>query len=116
MASGHALIRLRVFVVLLGYADKRVHPGQYALAGIAHIIFYLLFLVIGVGRLRFQFPDGWCGDGAVLLYVNTAWLCASRKLGLRALGVSKPLSMCCCEMACHGCLYWGIAAPLPLHS
>ncbi|HEY1741917.1 MAG TPA: inner membrane CreD family protein [Granulicella sp.] len=71
--------------------DKRVHPGQYALVGIAQTIFYLLLLSL-TELVGFDFGFLIAGAATVLLFsMNTAWLFVSRKLGLRALGVFSLL-------------------------
>ena len=71
--------------------DKRVHPGQYALVGIAQTIFYLLLLSL-TELVGFDFGFLIAGAATVLLFsMNTAWLFVSRGLGLRALGVFSLL-------------------------
>ncbi|WP_158823342.1 inner membrane CreD family protein [Granulicella sp. S156] len=71
--------------------DKRVHPGQYALVGIAQTIFYLLLLSL-TEIVGFDFGFLIAGAATVLLFsMNTAWLFVSRKLGLRAFGVFSLL-------------------------
>jgi inner membrane protein involved in colicin E2 resistance len=66
---------------------KRVHPGQYALVGIAQTIFYLLLLSLAE-RVGFDLAFLIAGSATVLLFsVNTEWVFRSRKLGLRALAV-----------------------------
>ena len=71
--------------------DKRVHPGQYALVGIAQTIFYLLLLSL-TELVGFDLGFLIAGAATVLLFsMNTAWLFVSRKLGLRALGVFSLL-------------------------
>jgi len=65
--------------------EKRVHPAQYLLVGIAQIIFYLLLLSLAE-RIGFDF--GFLVAGAatvILLAANAGWIFASRKLGFRAL-------------------------------
>ena len=66
-------------------ARKRVHPAQYVLVGIAHMIFYLLLLSLAE---RIGFDWGFLIAGVatvVLLAANTGWIFASRIQGLRAL-------------------------------
>ena len=71
--------------------DKRVHPGQYALVGVAQTIFYLLLLSL-TELVGFDFGFLIAGAATVLLFsMNTAWLFTSRKLGLQALGVFSLL-------------------------
>ena len=71
--------------------DKHVHPGQYALVGIAQTIFYLLLLSL-TELVGFDFGFLIAGAATVLLFsMNTAWLFVSRKLGLRAFGVFSLL-------------------------
>jgi hypothetical protein len=71
--------------------DKRVHPGQYALVGVAQTIFYLLLLSLAE-IVGFDFAFLIAGAATVLLFsLNTAWLFVSRRLGLRALGVFSLL-------------------------
>jgi inner membrane protein involved in colicin E2 resistance len=66
---------------------KSVHPAQYALAGIAQTIFYLLLLSLAE-HLGFDLSFLIAGTCTVaLLSVNTDWIFRSRKLALRALGV-----------------------------
>src|SRR5580698_6524719 len=72
-------------------AKKRVHPGQYALVGVAQTIFYLLLLSLAE-LVGFDLGFLIAGAATVLLFsMNTAWLFVSRKLGLRALGVFSLL-------------------------
>jgi len=59
-------------------AGKRVHPAQYVLVGIAHMIFYLLLLSLAE---RIGFDWGFLvGGGATvaLLSANAGWIFASR--------------------------------------
>jgi inner membrane protein involved in colicin E2 resistance len=66
---------------------KRVHPGQYALVGIAQTIFYLLLLSLAE-RVGFDLAFLIAGAATVLLFsINTEWVFRSRKLGFRALAV-----------------------------
>lgn len=72
-------------------ADKRVHPGLYALVGVAQTIFYLLLLSLSE-LIGFDLGFLIAGAATVLLFsMNTAWLFVSRKLGLRAFGVFSLL-------------------------
>lgn len=72
-------------------SGKRVHPGQYALVGIAQTIFYLLLLSLAE-RVGFDFAFLIAGAATVLLFsINAEWVFASRKLGLRALAVFSLL-------------------------
>lgn len=66
---------------------KSVHPAQYALVGIAQIIFYLLLLSLAE-HLGFDLSFLIAGGGTVtLLSVNIDWIFRSRKLALRAFAV-----------------------------
>ncbi len=73
-----------LFEVLTG---KSVHPAQYALVGIAQIIFYLLLLSLAE-HLGFDLSFLIAGAATVILFsLNTEWVFRSRKLALRALAV-----------------------------
>jgi inner membrane protein len=77
-----------VFEVTTG---KRVHPAQYVLVGMSQIIFYLLLLSLSE---RIGFDWGFLVAGAatvLLLSLNAEWVFASRKQGLRALGIFSLL-------------------------
>jgi inner membrane protein len=77
-----------VFEVTTG---KRVHPAQYALVGVAQIIFYLLLLSLAE-RIGFDFGFLIAGAATViLLSTNAGWIFASRVQGVRALGVFTML-------------------------
>lgn len=70
-----------VFEVTTG---KRVHPAQYALVGVAQLIFYLLLLSLAE---RIGFDIGFLIAGAAtvaLLSTNAGWIFASRLQALRA--------------------------------
>jgi inner membrane protein involved in colicin E2 resistance len=70
---------------------KRVHPAQYALVGVAQIIFYLL-LLSSAEHLGFDLSFLIAGASTIaLLSVNTDWVFRSRKLALRALAVFTAL-------------------------
>jgi inner membrane protein len=70
---------------------KRVHPAQYALAGVAQIIFYLLLLSFAE-RIGFDWSFLLAGGSTVsLLAVNAAWVFSSRMQGFRALGIFSLL-------------------------
>jgi inner membrane protein len=70
---------------------KSVHPGQYALVGIAQTIFYLLLLSLAE-LVGFDWAYLMASASTVLLFaVNASWIFASRKLGLRALAVFTAL-------------------------
>ena len=70
---------------------KRVHPAQYALVGVAQIIFYLLLLSFAE-HLGFDLSFLIAGASTIaLLSVNTDWVFRSRKLGFRALVVFAAL-------------------------
>ena len=68
-------------------AVKRVHPAQYVLVGVVHMIFYLLLLSLAE---RVGFDLGFLlagGATVVLISANARWIFASRVQGLRALVV-----------------------------
>lgn len=70
-----------IFEVTTG---KRVHPAQYALVGVAQIIFYLLLLSLAE---RIGFDLGFLIAGAAtvaLLSANAGWIFASRVQAIRA--------------------------------
>ena len=70
-----------VFEVTTG---KRVHPAQYALVGVAQIIFYLLLLSLAE---RIGFDLGFLIAGVatvVLLSANAGWIFVSRLQAMRA--------------------------------
>jgi inner membrane protein len=72
-------------------AGKRVHPAQYVLVGVAHMIFYLLLLSLAE---RIGFDWGFLAAGAatvLLLSANAEWIFASRVQGIRALFVFSLL-------------------------
>lgn len=72
-------------------SDKRMHPAQYVLVGIAQIIFYLLLLSLAE---KIGFDWGFLVAGAatvILLASNAAWVFASATLGARAFAVFAPL-------------------------
>ena len=70
---------------------KSVHPAQYALVGVAQIIFYLLLLSFAE-HLGFDLSFLIAGGSTVTLFsLNTEWLFHSRKLAFRALGVFSTL-------------------------
>lgn len=70
-----------IFEVTTG---KRVHPAQYALVGVAQIIFYLLLLSFAE-RIGFDFGFLAAGSATVvLLTANTGWIFASRVQAIRA--------------------------------
>jgi len=69
----------------------RVHPGQYALVGVAQTVFYLLLLSVAE-RVGFDIAYLIAGSATVLLFsINAQWLFRSRRLGLRALAVFSVL-------------------------
>ena len=66
---------------------KRVHPAQYILVGVAHMIFYLLLLSLAE-RIGFDWGFLVAGGATVLLLsANAKWIFASRVQGIRALFV-----------------------------
>jgi inner membrane protein len=79
------------YFVFEATAGKRVHPAQYVLVGVAHMIFYLLLLSLAE---RIGFDWGFLlagGATVVLLSANAKWIFASRVQGLRALFVFSLL-------------------------
>jgi len=79
------------YFVFEATAGKRIHPAQYVLVGLAHMIFYLLLLSLAE---RIGFDLGFLiagGATVVLLSLNAAWIFASRIQGLRALFVFSLL-------------------------
>jgi inner membrane protein involved in colicin E2 resistance len=71
-----------LFEVLTG---KSVHPAQYALVGIAQIIFHLLLLSLAE-HLGFDLSFLVAGASTVALFaINTKWVFGSRRLALRSL-------------------------------
>jgi inner membrane protein len=88
---------LFVGLVFLSYfifevtARKRVHPAQYALVGLAQLIFYLLLLSLAE-RIGFDWGFLVAGGCTVLLLsANTNWIFHSRLQGFRALVVFSLL-------------------------
>jgi inner membrane protein len=72
-------------------AGKRVHPAQYVLVGVAHMIFYLLLLSLAE-RIGFGWGFFVAGGATVLLLsANAGWIFGSRIQGLRALFVFSLL-------------------------
>ena len=72
-------------------AGKRVHPAQYVLVGVAHMIFYLLLLSLAE-RIGFSWGFFVAGGATVLLLsANAGWIFGSRIQGLRALFVFSLL-------------------------
>jgi inner membrane protein len=79
------------YFVFEATAAKRVHPAQYVLVGIAHMIFYLLLLSLAE---RIGFDWGFLAAGSatvILLSANANWIFASPVQGLRALFVFSLL-------------------------
>lgn len=71
--------------------EKRVHPAQYVLVGIAQMIFYLLLLSLAE-RIGFDLAFLIAGAGTVLLLsVNSAWIFSSRAQGWRATAIFASL-------------------------
>jgi inner membrane protein len=72
-------------------SGKSVHPAQYALVGVAQVIFYLLLLSLAE-HLGFDLSFLIAGGATVILFaVNTEWVFHSRKLALRAFVVFTAL-------------------------
>ncbi len=79
------------YFVFEATAGKRVHPAQYVLVGVAHMIFYLLLLSLAE-RIGFDWGFLVAGGATVfLLSANAKWIFASRVQGLRALFVFSLL-------------------------
>jgi inner membrane protein len=79
------------YFVFEATAGKRVHPAQYVLVGVAHMIFYLLLLSLAE-RIGFDWGFLVAGVATVfLLSANAKWIFASRVQGLRALVVFSLL-------------------------
>jgi inner membrane protein len=79
------------YFVFEATAGKRVHPAQYLLVGVAHMIFYLLLLSLAE-RIGFDWGFLVAGGATVLLLsANARWIFASRVQGLRALFVFSLL-------------------------
>ena len=79
------------YFVFEATAGKRVHPAQYVLVGVAHMIFYLLLLSLAE-RIGFDWGFLVAGGATVLLLsANAKWIFASRAQGLRALFVFSLL-------------------------
>ena len=79
------------YFVFEATSGKRVHPAQYILVGVAHMIFYLLLLSLAE---RFGFDWGFLVAGVatvLLLSANAKWIFASLAQGLRALFVFSLL-------------------------
>lgn len=70
---------------------KRIHPAQYALVGVAQIIFYLLLLSFAE-RIGFDWSFLVAGGATVcLLAANAAWVFSSRMQGFRAFAIFSAL-------------------------
>jgi len=79
------------YFVFEATAGKRVHPAQYVLVGVAHMIFYLLLLSLAE-RIGFDWGFLVAGGATVLLLsANAEWIFGSRGQGLRALFVFSLL-------------------------
>ena len=79
------------YFVFEATSGKRVHPAQYVLVGMAHMIFYLLLLSLAE-RIGFDWAFLMAGGATVLLLsANAKWIFASRVQGLRAFVVFSLL-------------------------
>jgi inner membrane protein len=79
------------YFVFEATSGKRVHPAQYILVGVAHMIFYLLLLSLAE-RVGFDWGFLVAGCATVLLLsANAKWIFASLAQGLRALFVFSLL-------------------------
>lgn len=77
-----------LFEVMSG---RSLHPAQYALVGVAQIIFYLLLLSLAE-HMGFDVSFGIAGAATVGLFTaNTEWVFESRRLAVRALAVFTGL-------------------------
>ena len=77
-----------LFEVLSG---KRVHLAQYALVGVAQMVFYLLLLSLGE-YLGFDWSYLIAGGSTVALFsINTEWVFGSRAMAMRALAAFSAL-------------------------
>ena len=77
-----------LFEVLSG---KSVHPAQYALVGLAQIIFYLLLFSLAE-HVGFDLSFLIAGAATVALFAtNAEWVFRSRRLALRSLAVFTTL-------------------------
>jgi len=77
-----------LFEVLSG---KRVHLAQYAMVGIAQMVFYLLLLSLGE-YMGFDLSYLIAGTSTVALFsINTDWVFRSRAMALRALAAFSVL-------------------------
>jgi inner membrane protein involved in colicin E2 resistance len=77
-----------LFEVMTG---KSVHPAQYALVGVAQIIFYLLLLSLAE-HIGFDWSFLVAGGSTVALFtLNTEWVFGGNRLAFRALGVFTAL-------------------------
>jgi inner membrane protein len=79
------------YFVFEATSGKRVHPAQYILVGLAHMIFYLLLLSLAE---RIGFDRGFLvagGATVLLLSSNAKWIFASLAQGMRALFVFSLL-------------------------
>jgi inner membrane protein len=73
------------YFVFEATSGKRVHPAQYILVGVAHMIFYLLLLSLAE-RVGFDWGFLVAGGATVLLLsANAKWIFTSLAQGLRAL-------------------------------
>ncbi len=71
--------------------QKSIHPAQYALVGVAQIIFYLLLLSLAE-HLGFDLSFLIAGGCTVGLFaMNTEWVFQSRKLAIRAFAIFAML-------------------------
>ncbi|SEG13522.1 inner membrane protein [Bryocella elongata] len=85
---GFVFLTYFLFEVLSG---RRAHPAQYAMVGIAQIIFYLLLLSLAE-HIGFDLSFLIAGAATVSLFaLNTEWVFQSRKLAYRALAVFSAL-------------------------
>jgi inner membrane protein involved in colicin E2 resistance len=72
-------------------SGKRMHPGQYALVGVAQTVFYLLLLSLAE-YIGFDFAYLVAGLATVLLFsINTKWLFKNTTLSVRAFTIFSLL-------------------------
>lgn len=79
------------YFVFEATTQRRLHPAQYILVGMAQLIFYLLLLAFAE---RIGFDLGFLlagGASVILLSINAGWVFASRLQGFRALVIFGAL-------------------------
>jgi len=75
------------YFVFEATSDRKAHPAQYVLVGIAQVIFYLLLLSLAE-RTGFDVAFAIAGGATVTLFAaNAGWIFRSRIQGIRAFAV-----------------------------